>query len=478
MAIHNILIHPWILDDAFISFRYAENFASGHGIVYNIGERVEGYTSFLWVVLLALGKTIGFDLIAFSKFLGIGFGVGSLVLLVNAHRFIKNLDSQISSIATLFLGTCGIFTPWATSGMEITLFVFLTLLSILLYISNRQTVRNKSRWFLLGIVCATSALTRPEGVLFFGVMFIDQLVLNIKLKSKTVIYLTVSFLAIYLPYFIWRYWYYGYMLPNTFYGKVGSSIYQVERGGKYLLQFAIPAAFLLIPMVISIFSLGWFKKSRSLYLLPLLVLIYTLYVVLVGGDCMPAFRFFTPILAILCLLSAMSITLLIRNKKFLLAMIILVTLYNLIQMRFNPEIYGHIKEDKVAYYGKEVGLWLKANASPDAIIATNTAGSIPYFSKLKTIDMLGMNDVHIAHRQIPSLGKGWAGHEKGDGDYVLSRGPDYILMGSNLGSEYPVFLSDYEIFNNPDFQNQYIPEIHRLESGDRMFIYKRNQGGN
>ena len=48
LTVHSLIIQPWMLDDAFISFRYAENWVSGHGPVYNAGERVEGYTNFLW----------------------------------------------------------------------------------------------------------------------------------------------------------------------------------------------------------------------------------------------------------------------------------------------------------------------------------------------------------------------------------------------------------------------------------------------
>ena len=44
----------YISDDAFITFRYADNFIRGKGLVYNAGERVEGYTNFLWLILLSL----------------------------------------------------------------------------------------------------------------------------------------------------------------------------------------------------------------------------------------------------------------------------------------------------------------------------------------------------------------------------------------------------------------------------------------
>ncbi len=75
-----------------------------------------------------------------------------------------------------------------------------------------------------------------------------------------------------------------------------------------------------------------------------------------------------------------------------------------------------------------MGLWFRENVPPDSLLATNTAGSVAYYSRLKTIDMLGLNDVHIAHREVKTLGKGFAGHEKGDGKYVLSRKPDYVMF--------------------------------------------------
>src|SRR5712691_3102100 len=69
IGLHNAAIHPWMPDDAFISFRYAENLSAGNGLVFNPGERVEGYTSFLWVALLAIGNRIGFDTVVLARLL-------------------------------------------------------------------------------------------------------------------------------------------------------------------------------------------------------------------------------------------------------------------------------------------------------------------------------------------------------------------------------------------------------------------------
>ncbi|KPL18010.1 MAG: hypothetical protein AMJ92_10055 [candidate division Zixibacteria bacterium SM23_81] len=474
IAVHNICIYPWMLDDAFILFRYAENFFSGHGLVYNIGERVEGYTSFLWVVLLAIGRRVGFDIIFFSKLLGMLFSISCILLLAHTHRFIRKIDRKVSALGAVLLGTCGIFTPWATSGMEVTLFAFVTLLSLLIYASTKHLADNRRRLGFLGIICALSTMARPEGVLVFAVIFVDQLVASLKNGNKAVLYLAICYLIIYLPYFMWRYSYYGYLLPNTFYAKAGMSIDLVTRGLKYAFRFSIPA-FLLIISSLASASRKWLSRYGSLFILPLVAATYTMYIILVGGDCMPAFRFFAPIAPLLCLVSAMSISLLIRKKLAALLIVTVFVLYNIAQMRIDSEIYGHIIHDKVALHGKEVGLWFRKHTSPQAVIATNTAGSVPFFAKLKTIDMLGMNDNRIAHRQISGMGKGWAGHEKGDGAYVLSRSPDYILFGSSLGSQYPVFLSDKELYMNPAFHRRYSLKVHRLASGRSLWVYEKRK---
>jgi hypothetical protein len=151
-----------------------------------------------------------------------------------------------------------------------------------------------------------------------------------------------------------------------------------------------------------------------------------------------------------------------------------VVAYNLYEIKHDRYICYRIKIDQTAFRGREVGLWLRIHSRPDAVLATNTAGSIPYFSRLKTIDMLGLNDLHIAHRPIV-VGKGRPGHEKGDGVYVLSRRPDYIHLGSSLGSIRPDhgFLGDEEIFAQSLFHQLYKLKIILLPSGNRLNIFQK-----
>ncbi len=472
LGVYSLYIQPWMLDDAFIAFRYAENIVAGDGPVFNVGERVEGYTSFLWMILLALGRLSGADIVIFSKVLGLAFAVGNIILLANAHRFIRAIDSGVSVIATLLLGSTGIFLAWGVSGMEVTLFTFLISLSLLYYISITDS-DDYRKFSILGVLCGIMSLARPEGLLVTGILILYQSYRSIKKGNYPVAYLVVFFLIIYLPYFWWRYNYYGFLLPNTFYAKVGWNIDQVIRGLRYLVRFGIPSLMILLPMIDPIGISAWFKKYGKLTILPLVAAVYSIYIISVGGDSMPAFRFFTPIMPIFCILSAMTI-MLIDNKRIVTLMVLGAIVYSIVLLN-SPHITPHIEGNRTAEYGKEVGQWLAENIPADAVIATNTAGSVSYYSRLRVIDMLGLTDLHIAHREMPNMGSGWAGHEKADGQYVLSRKPDYIHFCSSLGSAEPKAPSDKEIYNIPEFHKRYVLKQITLPSGNRLSLYERRR---
>jgi hypothetical protein len=70
--------------------------------------------------------------------------------------------------------------------------------------------------------------------------------------------------------------------------------------------------------------------------------------------------------------------------------------------------------------------------------------------------MLGLNDAHIAHRELPDMGQGLAGHEKGDGAYVYARRPAFVQFGSSYGVPQPVFRSDHELLAQSGFLDDYV----------------------
>jgi arabinofuranosyltransferase len=188
---------------------------------------------------------------------------------------------------------------------------------------------------------------------------------------------------------------------------------------------------------------------------------------------MPAFRFFAPLMPLLCPLAAMSLVALDRNRIRTAALVAVIASYNVWQLSHHRDLHHRIVNGKVGYHGKETGLWLKKHARPDAVLATNTAGGLAYYSGLRVIDMLGLNDVHIAHRHTPGMGRGKPGHEKGDGAYVLSRKPDFIQFGSVHGSRRPQYRSGAEMAGTAEFKRWYEFRSYALPSGRRLSLYER-----
>ena len=463
-------------DDAYISFRYAEHFGQGKGIVYNEGECVEGYTTFLWVFLLGLGHMAGCYIPILAKTLGMALSIGCLLLLSVSHKFTGVSDIRASAIAPLLLGTCGIFTVWAMSGMEVPLVGFLVLLSALLHLRSRSMPEKTGLVLATGISCALATMSRPECGLMFLVLFADRLIDGIKRRNWTFFWFGLAFSSLYVPYFIWRYAYYGFLLPNTFYAKVGYTEAQVIRGARYTMKFAGPALLILVPVIASLVPIPKkYKKEKCRGAAVLLwgVAVHTVFVILVGGDVMPAYRFFSPFMPLICLLSAMALAAFVKRPAWVAVVLTIMVAYNVTQLSIRRELRDRVLNGNVGRHGKLVGLWMKETFPPDTVIATNTAGSIPYYSKLKTIDMLGLNDVHIAHREVPGMGRRSPGHEKGDGEYVLSRRPAYIQFGSSRGRKAPSFRGDREIYKNPEFSKNYELKTFHLPGIRNLYLYKR-----
>lgn len=464
---HNYKIYPWMLDDAFITFRYAEHLAAGYGPVYNIGEAVEGCTSFLWLLLLAGGKWLGADTVLLSKILGGYFAVATLGLVLFSYRFVKDISRTESAIGTIILGSCGLFTPWLSSGMEVNLFAFMILWTVLLYIKAAQDEYPVHSMLYVGILLALTVITRPDGAIVVLLLFGHTLYQSFKSRRLIGWSMIVSSAAIYIPFFLWRWDYYGYLLPNTFYAKVGFGWSQLWRGLIYAGDFFVADSVVILLALIGVVFAYRRQQSRGLGLLFGVSIAIVIYSILVGGDPMPALRFVVPTLAPLAILAAVGIRSITVKPVIIGLLTLAVVAFHIVQININYDIELLIRADKVYIRGKEVGLWLKENLPPTTLLATSTAGSIPYFSGFKTIDMLGLNDAHIAHRDMKEMGSGIAGHEKGDGAYVLSRNPDLIQFASSLGAVQPRFPTDHELYGRAEFHERYklvqifVPNLNR-----------------
>ncbi|UCE23547.1 MAG: hypothetical protein JSU74_09610 [Candidatus Zixiibacteriota bacterium] len=310
-GLYRAIALAWVCDDAFFTFRYAKNLVDGYGLVYNIGERVEGYTSFLWTILIALGRRLGFESIAFSHVLSIAsYLLTALVLMLFSYRHlaIEGRKSVIVlPVAALSILVMQDYHVWATSGMETSLTAFLIALAVCLLLSAQKA----TRFAVAGVVMAAAVMSRPEAMiaLALGGLFI---LIARRPVLRNLLYYSVPAIVLYIPYWIIRYSYYGYPFPNTYYAKSGNLAYW-SQGWVYLWLFikSYYVLFLLVPAAVWLVyrMLRQIKGkgrpldmiSRTGLLCLMIVVPSVIYVVRVGGDFMFA-RFFIPITA-LCFLA-------------------------------------------------------------------------------------------------------------------------------------------------------------------------------
>jgi hypothetical protein len=113
-------------------------------------------------------------------------------------------------------------------------------------------------------------------------------------------------------------------------------------------------------------------------------------------------------------------------------------------------------------------------------LALTPIGAIGYRSHWPIIDLVGLIDKHIAHMSVP-LGKGMAGHEKFDANYVLSKNPDFILLHTWLWSKIPPkealepslgMQAEQNMYRNPVFIRNYRPIIIPI-FGRYLIIFER-----
>ncbi len=499
-------------DDAYIILRYAKNVLAGNGIVWNIGEKVEGYSSFLWLILISLLGYLKVDLILASRILGVVFAFLTVALF-----FIIEWKRRI--IGALLLATNSCFALWALGGLETVAFGFFVFLGCYLF---QNSYRNLMPFFVIGLIFSIATMTRPEGILFFAITFVFCLLKELKLTRtnfKAALWLAAGFLASYLPYFLWRLYYYGHLFPCTFYVKGGTDFFKILFGFRYISHFLLLYGFPLA-MLLIVKDLKNFFREQS-YLLSIL-LAYSFYILFIGGDHMQGFRFMVPVLPLMYLLVQNAFYQSKFHDNHVLCILLLTSIVALnffVSWRSIPrgpvenrEAMRHSYKytrcfpipDPAAYIGKHVGKYIRGHWCPQATIAGNIAGSIPYFSDLKFIDMLGLNDYHIAQRNtaveyaLPDLklsdiknlfslqGRAelvqmitthylpWQlipGHGKGDGHYVLEKRPEYIIIGSAEGDTKPWFLSDKEILADPRFLQAYGLKEVSIPVTDALYLF-------
>jgi len=204
------------------------------------------------------------------------------------------------------------------------------------------------------------------------------------------------------------------------------------------------------------------------------MVIWLLYIVIIGGDIFPAYRHFNVILLILSFITLIgSNDFLIRLKEhkkagYLTLFLSIIFLLFYFKGQFNDVMLKGAKAEQWEWNGKEVALLLKNGFEKQKpLIATSAAGCIPFWSELPVIDTIGLNDYYIPRYNKRNPLEKRIAHGFGDGYYVLSRQPDIIIFCGPMGSMGPCFTSEVQMFDTMEFKENYMPVIFTVKNNDK-----------
>lgn len=462
------MFKAYTVDDSFITFRYVRQWVNGNGLVYNVGDRVEGYSNFLWVVLLAPLEAIGLDLFLSAKVLGGVLGLSTMLLVIRHSR-----RYAVPGLSALLLGATGAFAAWTVSGLETALFSFLLTLASLEF--GREEERG--RGWLSGLYFALLTLTRPEAIVLVGVAVLHRLWAIFRAKSRIASHdwLRAAALGmVLLPYLAWRITYYGYPLPNTVYAKsMGLSARALMEGVYYLYGSFRIIGGMVLPIVPLVAVVSRLDRTAFLDYSLLSIIAYAAVTVLGGGDWMPLQRFLVHILPLLMVCVHVGLTSLLDHltvrkdiRAWGIALVAALQVVYLLGISAEMRYVDGIASGSLVPEGRGKVAFLLDHVESGDTIAVTDAGLVSYGLPLdvRIVDMVGLNDSHIAHQPVQLPGGLFGRHDafgKWDVAYVLAQEPRFVQVNllSPRGSEelFTNFTGTTLLVNDSQFRQSYAP---------------------
>jgi arabinofuranosyltransferase len=386
-------------DDVFITFRYAEHLASGNGIVWNIGSmtdhagsHTEGYTNFLFVILLAVARLFTSHLLAVAQVMGLFSTVVTGLALFAIGS--KSREPAVGMLSSAFYFLTPLTWINALSGMETSFFVMFISIAVLCAIQNQ--------FFGACGAAFLATLTRPEGALLGMILLVvivgfqRRSIGHHTLKGTATAFL-FGFLMPLIIYAIWKYFYFGEWLPNSFYVKVLSDSHTLLPGLQYVRLFFVSA------MVLIVLTCGIHKwRERAVLLMVLWIvalLAFYLFVLPLEGlyD-----RYLWPAFAMLCITAAIGTHDLAKRlhiRLFIVPAVIVLASHSVLSI-FSPRTQQGFAAHEEAWDASmdPIVRELKSLSHFDSLLlAYGDAGYVVYQSGIRHIDLFGLNDTRIAH---------------------------------------------------------------------------------
>lgn len=442
-------------DDAFISFRFARNLADGHGLVFNPGERVEGYTNILWTVIMAVPERLGWSTPTFSQIVSLGFMVATLLMCERLAVHVLG-DRRTGLLALAVLAANASFLAYGTGGLETMLQTCLiTAVAVLLLRPTPPApfpVRHLTRrQAMAGLLAGLAFLTRMDSAVLVSALLAVHLSRELRpmvpsLRPAAAIRGAVAFMAPVVvlgsALLIWRWDYYGELLPNTFDAKSGSNpLFRMLFAVAFLASFVVTYGYVaLLPRARRYRSA--LRATPAGVAVLMVVSAWLGYVVYVGADFME-FRFLMPIMPMVAVVVAFLLDR-YRHRWRQVALIIVMLALSAAHVRPGLAFPAYALPDLRAWPQEspesmqQLGVMLHetfpggVDEPGQVVMATGTLGVLPYYSELPTVDMLGLADAYVAdHGEQSAIY--YPGHNKvAPVEYLVDRGVHLVSQVRTL----------------------------------------------
>lgn len=463
------IVTSWnvLYDDAYISFRYAQNLGTGQGLTWNPGEApTEGFTNLLLVLVLSPSSALGLDPLLASRILGLSALISVCALLVGVtHRWLG-----LSIFSALVVGLTFAIVPTAQqlvlSGMETMVFTALLLAAVIVgaKVADQGGVLLVALFTTLAF-CAY--LTRPEAILLLPAFGVSLIIAWRKLdKSRwKVVWGLSGFAILIVLHLAWRLWYFNSLLPNPAYLK-STSVLITSAGAASVIAFIslfAVSVFAALAVVACRRSLVDDPRPSSrtrvntlLVTSGSLVVLYLAFILRTDTLTDIAGRFTFPVLPFILLIGAPGIGWVIdrlirpRGWRIPIAWVALVVGISLLaalplgtlSTTLNPGFVlsaRSLMADELANNQqlRLANTFSKISKIQEVKVAYGDAGLVPYESGLPWLDLVGLNDTVLSRTK--SLAEAV--------DYVFNVAPDVMLLpvdhdGSLFTSGHGV-LGDY-----------------------------------
>jgi hypothetical protein len=447
LVIHS-LAYNFVTDDAYISFVYSRNFAEHGELAFNLGDPVEGYTNFLWTVVIGALMVIGVPPELSSRVLGTACGLVTLYLVFRIMQRALGKTCPWAAVPSLLLACSSGFACWSSGGLETQLFTMLFAGALEAVVAAGDDKPRAIR--RAGVLLALAAMTRPEGLLVAGVLGLvrgSSLLIawraNKPVSLRDDLFAAAWFLWLWGPWFAWRFWYYGYLFPNTYYVKASG-----DWSDPRFAQQMTDAGFYYVSV--------WLKQTRLLYALPfaaigfvfgkprtltiacgLLALVYIPYTISVGGDFMGLHRFIMPMFVVAAIAVVLGLAWAVqhipeyRTPLTIACGALVVGAFAFTQIQLTRESlrFGNFGNDHgidtpafLIVYTEDrakIGRAMEKCFVESDFSIVGGAGAQPYYGRMRGIDVFGLVSDRIAHEEKRVRPR--AGHTKWGSDVLLAK---------------------------------------------------------